>query len=228
MTFKPLPILTAFTAVSLAILIWLGNWQWERYSQKIARADAGPVDWDRTKISSEFDAPFRVRTVMFGNPVWKIILPIQIDSGGVRYAVVELVESEDPPALKEIEDYPIVGQSVEGIYTSPKGPGAFTISSDPQARTWYAFDAEELSATFGYPPAAERPLFEPVELKYIDASGMARLVRNPYADFYQGDTLPPQRHFGYAITWWGLAIALFVIYAVFHHSQGRLRFRKIV
>jgi len=73
---------------------------------------------------------------------------------------------------------------------------------------------------------ADKPLFEPVKLKFTNDNGIASLVENPYAEFYQGDTLPPQRHFGYAITWWGLAIALGVIYAVFHHSQGRLRFRK--
>jgi len=226
MIFKPLPILTVFTAVSLAILLWLGNWQWDRYSQKIDRANAGPVDWDSAEIVADYPTPFRVRTVMFGNPVWKIVLPIRIDAGAASYAVIELVEGQDPPALMAPDNYPIVGQTVEGIYTSPKGPGAFTIASDPEGRTWYAFDGAELSDTFGYPLPAEKPLFEPVELKYTDANGIARLIRNPYADYFQGDTLPPQRHFGYAITWWGLAIALIVIYAVFHHSQGRLRFRK--
>jgi surfeit locus 1 family protein len=38
--------------------------------------------------------------------------------------------------------------------------------------------------------------------------------------------LPPQRHFGYAITWWGLAIALIGVYLAFHYQKGRLRFRN--
>jgi len=221
-----MPILTAFTAVSLFILMWLGNWQWERYSQKIARADVGPPEWDREVISGEFPTPFALRTVMFGKPVWKVVLPIRVDDGAVSYSVIELVEGQDPPALKPLEEYAIVGQTVEGIFTAPKGPGTFTIAPDLEARAWYAFDGAEISEILRYPPPADKPLFEPAKLKFVGENGIARLVDNPYAEFYQGDTLPPQRHFGYAITWWGLAIALIVIYAVFHYSQGRLRFRK--
>lgn len=226
MFFKPLPVLTVFSAVSLGILILLGNWQWDRYAEKIARDADGPIAWQSAEISDDFPTPFQVRTVLEGKPVWKVILPISTVGEETRYAVIELVESVDPPALKSVDAYPIVGQTVEGIYTNPRGPGAFTIAPDVDAMTWYAFDPDELASVLGLPPAASDPLFEPVRLKYTDANGNAQLMRNPYADFYQGDPLPPQRHFGYAITWWGLAIALLVMYFVFHHSQGRLRFRK--
>lgn len=226
MKFRPLPVLTVFAAVSLAILLWLGNWQWERYSEKMAREVAGPQAWEQAYISDQWPMPFKVRTVLNGKPVWKIIVPIQAANDGARYAVIELVEGNDPPALKPLENYPLVGQTVEGIYSKPQGPGRFTIDPDVDALTWYAFDASQLSAVFNLPPAADRPLFEPAKLKYTNANGMAKSIRNPYADFHQGDPLPPQRHFGYAITWWGLAIALFVMYFVFHHTQGRLRFRK--
>ena len=226
MMFRPLPVLSLFTAISLVILILLGNWQWERYSQKIDRQNAGPVSWESAAISSDFPTPFKVRTVLNGKPVWKIILPIRIDGGATSYSVIELIEGNDPPALMAPESYPIVGQTVEGIYTKPIGPSTFTIDPDVEARTWFAFDEPHISEVSGYPPPADKRLFEPVKLKYTDANGLARLMRNPFADYYQGDSLPPQRHFGYAITWWGLAIALFVIYLVFHQSQGRLRFRK--
>ena len=226
MIFRPLPVLTVCSAVSLVILMWLGNWQYGRYAEKIAREAAGPVPWETAYISPEMPTPFSIRTVLDGKPVWKIVLPIETASDATRYAVIELVEGNDPPTFKPIEDYPLVGQTVEGIFTSPLGPGNFTLAPNMEARAWYAFDGEAFSELLGVPPAAEVPLFEPVELKYTDTRGIARLIRNPYADFYQGDPLPPQRHFGYAITWWGLAIALFVMYLVFHHSQGRLRFRK--
>ena len=44
MTFKPYPVLTLFTAVSVVILIMFGNWQWSRYHEKMALVDAAP-EW---------------------------------------------------------------------------------------------------------------------------------------------------------------------------------------
>jgi surfeit locus 1 family protein len=49
---------------------------------------------------------------------------------------------------------------------------------------------------------------------------------NPYAFAKPLDPLPPERHFGYALTWWGMAIGLLGVYLALHHSKGRLRFRK--
>lgn len=227
MMFRPLPVLSVFTAISLVILILLGNWQWDRYAQKIERETAGPPEWDRQIIDVSGQETIAVRTVMFSKPVWKIIAPLPVDDAGrSRFAVLELIEATEPPARKSAEFVPLSGLTVEGIFTSPPGRNSFSLTPDPDNGIWFAFERDKIAETFGLAAPADAPLFEPVELKFTDAYGMAQRVRNPYADFYQGDTLPPQRHFGYAITWWGLAISLFVIYAVFHHSQGRLRFRK--
>ena len=227
MMFRPLPVLTLFSAISLGILLLLGNWQWDRYSEKMAREAAGPPEWDRAEIDVGDASTIAVRTVMFGKPVWKIVSPIGSDAEGAsRFAVLELIEAKEPPARRPASDTPLAGQTVEGIFTAPPGRNSFSLEPDPENGIWFAFERGKIADSLGLAPPADAPLFEPVELKFTDANGMARLVRNPYADFYQGDTLPPQRHFGYAITWWGLAIALIVIYAVFHHSQGRLRFRK--
>lgn len=227
MTFKPLPILTAFTAVSLVILLWLGNWQWDRYSEKIARKDAGPPEWDRLQIVDYGQSTISLKTVMFGESVWKVIAPVSPDDEGKsRFAVVELVSAIDAPKSKLLSDTPLAGLEVEGIFSSPKGSNMVTPPADIEQRYWFAFERSEIAGALGLPEMADDPLFEPVQLKFTNENGIAQLVENPYAEFYQGDTLPPQRHFGYAITWWGLAIALVVIYGVFHHSQGRLRFRK--
>ena len=226
MMFRPLPVLSLFTVVGLAILLLLGNWQWDRYSEKMARESAGPPEWDRVQLDVGDRSTVAVRTVLFGKPVWKIIAPIMSDGDAARFAVLELLESNDPPASKPAKELPIAGLTVEGIFTSPPGRNSFSLAPDVDRGIWYAFERERIAESYGLSSLVDMPLFEPVELKFTNARGMAQLVRNPYADYYQGDTLPPQRHFGYAITWWGLAIALFVIYAVFHHTQGRLRFRK--
>ena len=40
--FRPLLLMTVFTVASLALLISLGRWQWERYDAKRAAAAAPP------------------------------------------------------------------------------------------------------------------------------------------------------------------------------------------
>ena len=227
MTFRPLPILTAFTAVSLAILLWLGNWQWDRFSEKMAREEAGPPEWDQLLIVDYGQSTISLKTVVFGESVWKVIAPVSPDTEGKsRFAVVELISAIEPPKSKPLSEAAIAGLEVDGIFSAPKGANMFTPPADIDNLSWFAFQREEISDALGLPEMSDAPLFEPAKLKFTNADGIARLVDNPYAEFYQGDPLPPQRHFGYAITWWGLAIALIVIYAVFHHSQGRLRFRK--
>jgi surfeit locus 1 family protein len=34
--------------------------------------------------------------------------------------------------------------------------------------------------------------------------------------------MPPSRHVGYALTWFGLALTLIAVYLAFHHRAGRL------
>ena len=41
MRFRPLPILTLFALFSIALLVSLGNWQWQRYQQKLTAREAG-------------------------------------------------------------------------------------------------------------------------------------------------------------------------------------------
>ena len=74
--------------------------------------------------------------------------------------------------------------------------------------------------------ARVRPdVFEPEVIRFVSENG-PYLIDNPYARLRLDDELPPQRHFGYAITWWGLAMALIGVYLAFHHQKGRLRFRN--
>ena len=58
---------------------------------------------------------------------------------------------------------------------------------------------------------------------YVGPDG--RAVSNPFALAPGADVLPPARHLGYAITWYGLALVLLAIYFAYHSSVGRLSFR---
>ena len=44
MSFRPYPVMTVLTLISLGILIWLGNWQYGRFIQKM-EIDRQTPDW---------------------------------------------------------------------------------------------------------------------------------------------------------------------------------------
>ena len=84
-----------------------------------------------------------------------------------------------------------------------------------------------MAERLGYASAPLR-VVETVDVTVRNSADMskARRTANPYAFAKLLDPLPPQRHFGYALTWWGMAIGLLGVYLALHHSQGRLRFRS--
>ena len=59
----------------------------------------------------------------------------------------------------------------------------------------------------------------------VGSLAMGLLANYPFALAPGADVLPPARHLGYAITWYGLALVLIVIYFAYHVSVGRLSFR---
>ena len=63
-----------------------------------------------------------------------------------------------------------------------------------------------------------------VAVPYVGADGRAE--PNPFAGAAARDPLPPERHLGYAITWWGLAAALVGVYLAYHLRAGRLVVRR--
>jgi len=70
-----------------------------------------------------------------------------------------------------------------------------------------------------------RRVFEPRRLMARDETGQG-MIDNPQADSALADPLPPARHLGYALTWWGMALALLIMYFVYHAGVGRLTFGK--
>src|SRR5262249_16073729 len=79
----------------------------------------------------------------------------------------------------------------------------------PGQHEWHWFDAPAKSACLAAGACEEDYIVEKLD-------GMPdHLTRTP-----------PSGHIGYAVTWFGMAIAFVVIYALFHARAGRLRFRK--
>jgi surfeit locus 1 family protein len=219
MLFRPLPVLTVFTVVSLAILILLGNWQWGRYAAKTGARDAPPPATIVLEGRAEPAKALRLYTVIDARSGWRIAVPVQVGTRTVLLADT-FVDGVQPPALDM--QAPAREVAVEGRLILPQ-PNAFAARNQADENRWYEMDAEAMQAALAV-RQLEPALFEPVELTYVSPSGARRQIANPFAAAVPGDSLPPERHVGYALTWWGLGLALLGVYVAFHMRAGRLRF----
>ena len=222
MTFKPYPVLTLFTAVSVVILIMFCNWQWSRYHEKMALVDAAP-EWTTVSGSLLPGTVRQVYSLTGGSAAWRDVVLVET-ADGAAFVAQTLHYGMDAPVPASVTTPRFF--SARGIWHDPGHRNAFSTEDDPAAGLFYAFDPAELARTLPADLAARvgPRVFEPETLLRTDGA-MPEPVVNPFAQPQLNERLPPERHFGYAITWWGLAIGLIGVYLALHHQRGRLRFR---
>lgn len=226
MRFRPLPVLTFFTLVGLVVLVLLGTWQYQRYSEKIG-ADPDDLTPVQTLRFEPLDLAGAMAQQVYGiadsEPVWRRFVPARrTDTGELVLLGLDATGGPNPVALALAE----VGPVERTVRIFPRA-GRSAGRNRPEQDRWYVYNRAGMLARYGLEDGPV-PVAEPVELIVYNAADLSqsRLTENPYAAPKPIDPLPPQRHFGYAITWWGLAAALLVMYFVFHHARGRLRFRQ--
>ena len=229
-----MPGLTIVTVIALAILISLGTWQYQRLQWKtkllseidqVADAppfrsvseiqealDAGrPIDFRRVQFGAETfenETPFFVFTPSNRNVSWRVFRRIQ-QKQTTFFAAQETVSDNERSEALSTASQPVT--LVGYVRLARKVRGA--AKSTPEKNRW-----------FGFNPMA-------------DTHDWADQVRGGadvrfYIDTVQGatsaDVLPARRpeirnnHFDYMLTWYGLAIVLFVIFLILHRRAGRL------
>lgn len=230
MHFRPMPILTVLTLAALAFLLTLGVWQSQRMAWKEAElqrwqaAAANPArDLDEALCADE---PFEGRAVGYSpepesranvrvygralddnSPGWRIFVPAAAPAcieGGIM-----LVETGFQPLLETGGAFRAVSAwRIE----RPAEPGPFTPPADPAERTFYAFDRDGMAQALDLEPGV-----------LSDSWWLAEDTGEPPAFL---TATPPERHFAYAVTWFGMAAALLAVYLVFHGVRGRLGWRR--
>lgn len=218
-SFKPLPVMTALAIVALAVLLTLGRWQWERYEQKLALAGE-PVpmmtieDYQPVVGGMQFVYGVRADTREQG---WRVFAPVQYGDG-IVFVDAGFVPGVEPPNPEEVRTPASLrlGAPISGATIRPDPPGSMTLAPRPLQRLWFAVDLGAMGRNAGLGNIADYYL----ACAYVGEDG--RAVENPFALAPGADVLPPERHLGYAITWYGLALVLIAVYFAYHVSVKRL------
>ncbi len=246
MYFRPFPVLTLLAIPAVAALLWLGTWQAGRAEWKAGliedyeRAAASPPQSVGEAVCAFADegAPHEdlnrpidgasVNSLLDGVPPdGKTIRMFGQDASG-NAGWRHLVLAAPPNCLAE-QGWLLVEGPFEPFIPgqpaaeAPAGPASarftvaewpdkpmFAASNSPETNDWHWFDRAGMEQALGV-----SKINGAFYLSAMPEAMPARLVRTP-----------PATHIGYAVTWYGMAIAFLVIYAVFHARAGRLRFGK--
>lgn len=229
MTFRPMPVLSVLTMISLVILFMLGSWQYDRYSEKMARP--AQVQSDEPVMALEFELDLdlngnvqQVYGFADSEPIWRRYAPGRVkETGEPVLVMIEATGGAAPVAVSLSNVQAKV--SYDGTLTrKERNKSAFNARDNPDQDQWYALSPTRMWAHLGLDGA---PLVaEPVIMTVRNSADLSqsRLTPNPYAYSKPIDPLPPERHFGYALTWWGMALALIGVYVALHRARGRLKF----
>jgi surfeit locus 1 family protein len=230
----------AWAAAGLAVLIGLGTWQMERRAWKLDLIDkiaartvaeplplaaalegseqSGDVEYLRLRVRGSFDHGREAYLYMPGRdgPGYHVYTPLLTSDG--RLVLVNRGFVPDP--LKSPDRRPLGQTSGEveivGLARRPNERGWFIPDSDLVRRIYFWPDyagmmAEALKGAEGRP--------RPVPF-FLDAEASPG-TRNGWPKGGVTRLDLPNRHLEYAVTWYGLAVALCAVFAVF--AWGRLK-----
>jgi surfeit locus 1 family protein len=207
-------------AAMLALLLGLGTWQIQRLHWKqgilaqIARAEAGPAvplpaqpdpfskvqvtGRLRDDLSAYYGA--EVRDTPTGTQLGTyLIVPLERADGETVLVDRGWVPEKRPRPLARSN-----GEvTLEGYIRPSDSPGIFSAPDNPTTRQFYTLDSRAIGVALGLHHVA------PFLLVAIGAPPPER-----YPDPERHLPRPPNNHLSYAITWYGLAVALVVIFVL--------------
>jgi surfeit locus 1 family protein len=210
------PVLVAFLAAIpvLGLLLFLGTWQLQRLAWKndliarIAASEARPAEplgespamLARVRVTGRFDhAREATLGVSTRGPVLGTHLVTPLLREGAPAILVDRgwvpLDRAGPVARPE------GAVTVEGWVHPGDRAGLFSATDDPAARRFYTFDPAAIGAALGLAVAPHG----------LVALGSGGGLPDPARTLPR----PTNNHLGYAITWYGLALALVGVLAAF-------------
>lgn len=222
--FKPTLLPTLFTIPSVIILIILGTWQVQRlqwknelietFEQETAKTEVvWPVsDWDDQSLQYRkiiLNGTFLHEHEMFlyknyqGKPGYDIVTPFKTDTDEAI-----LVNRGWIPMDKRHETFhDVTDTTIDGLLIKEEKQGLFIPDNNPSKNVWFWMDINEAEhiTNMDFPPYIARMIgvYEP-NIYPIKADASLK---------FRND------HLQYAIIWYSFAIALLIIYYVYHRKS---------
>lgn len=238
--YRSLALPSIMTLIGLAVLMSLGKWQLDRREWKLAlieridaRTHAEPVSlsvvksvWRESRDVEYYPVKLSGRLlsayerhlygIVDGKAGWHIITPLETEQGDIIFVDLGLVPDElKDPAKREALEAPI---SINGLIRGPGEPGWFTPENHPAVNRWFWRDVAGFAASL---PEKFRAKALPFMADARELVGMPQLWARGGVTRLE----LPNRHMEYAITWFGLAATLLVIFLVF--ARHRLRQERL-
>ena len=228
---KLIPVL--FTIPALIMMLGLGTWQVQRMAWKgdmierlqtrvklapvsLASLEAkGKVDevadeFTPVKITGQFNHAGEVHLVnrsLNGNPGVHVLTPLKrSDNGKVILIDRGWVPFERRDVKNRLEGQVAGDVSVTGLIRFPKPQSSFMPENVPSKGQWYSMDPITMAKQSG----ADVPVY------YILSSDKDTPGGFPIGRQWTVDI--PNNHLEYAITWYSLALILFVVFVVYHRK----------
>lgn len=236
---RRLAIASVVSALALAVLVGLGVWQMQRLHwkqalianiEKQAKAEPvelndvlvrwgeqGEVEFMRVHVQGTFlhDKELHLYAIRGGAPGWRIVTPLDTDDA----QIVLVDRGFVPDRLKDPATRPggqVQGEvSLTGVARSPAAEqGQFTPDNEPQRNIWYWRDLEAMAETAL--DAEQRTSLVPFFVEMQEPAPPGGWPK-PHAAAPE----LPNRHLEYALTWFGLAAVLVVMYVLFLRANLR-------
>lgn len=225
--------------VGCAVLVSLGTWQLERkawkdalvevLTRRLAAAPAALPEASRWAVLDQKDDEFRrvrfraaldvgqealvftsgsaLRPDVSGPGYW-VLSPARLDDG----SVVVVDRGFVPEGRQDAATRPHPGGMLEivGVMRWPEAPGPFTPAGDLARNIWFARDQSAIAAAKSWGKVA--PFY--IEQEEPSAPGGLPRVGTLVVGL-------PNNHLQYAITWFGLAVVLVAVFAIYARSHLR-------
>jgi surfeit locus 1 family protein len=231
--FRPSFWPTVIAIPAVIVMLALGTWQVQRMywkegliAERVARTTAEPValpragddlsamDYRHTSVTGQFlhdHELYLAARSMRGNPGYHVVTPFRMADGSAVFVDRGWIPLERKDPAHRAEGQVAGTVTLDAVIRLPHAQNWLTPDNDPGKNTWFWVDLPAMATAAG--------LSGEIAPVYLEAGPAPNPGGFPIGGQTRIDL--PNDHLQYAITWYALAVALAVIYVLWH--RGRMR-----
>lgn len=238
--FRPILWPTLFTIISFLVLISLGTWQvyrlvWKnslisnylyKFNNEIIKYNKNfsfndDFEYRRINIEGKFINEKEILIIgktFEGNAGFHLITPILTTENKVLLINRGWINEKLKLRSSRSFDISTENITIDGIIRKPQKKGYFVPENDPIGNFWFTIKPIQIEK------ALKLKNFDLEKKFYVDVIRKKGKLVLPIG--VSGNPNFRNQHLTYAITWYSLAITLFIIYFLFHLKEKRLIIKR--